>query len=173
MTGLISRNIIRFFVLVLLQILIFKRLNLGWGQFNYIQIIIYPLFLFLLPINISKVWILVLGFVLGLTIDAFYDSPGLHASASVFTAFIRPFILSQLEPRGGYKINAVPSKKDFGLNWFSRYVSLMLIFHLLFYFATEAFTLSLGMQVLLKTIFGFIASMFMISLYVIIFNPKE
>jgi hypothetical protein len=168
----ISRNFIRFIVLVLLQVLIFKRLNLGWNQFNYIHILIYPLFLFLLPINISKSRLLLLAFILGICIDAFYDSPGVHASAAVFTAFFRPLVLNQLEPRGGYKVNAVPTKASFGNNWFFRYVSILLFIHSLFYFSVEAFTFDLAFQVFLKTIFGSITSFIMVGLYVFIFDPK-
>ena len=168
----VSKNIVRFVVLVLLQVLIFKRINLGWNQFNYIHILIYPLFLFLLPINISKSWLLFFGFILGICVDAFYDTPGVHASATVFTAFIRPLVLNQLQPRGGYKVNAVPTKANFGNNWFFRYVSILLLVHTLFYFSVEAFTFDLAFQVLLKTMFGFITSFIMIGLYIFIFDPK-
>jgi hypothetical protein len=153
----ITRNILRFGLLVLLQGLILHRINLGGSQFNYILIFIYPLFIVLLPIQIGRGLLILLAFLLGLSIDVFYDSPGLHASASVFTAFIRPFVLVSVQPRGGYKINALPNREQFGFNWFFRYCSILLVFHLFWYFLIEAFQLS---------------QIFMV-LYVLIFNPKD
>jgi hypothetical protein len=127
----------------------------------------------LLPVQTGRMLLIILGFILGISIDIFYDSPGLHASASVFTAFIRPYILSAIEPRGGYKINSVPNRDQFGLNWFARYVSILLALHLFWYFTIEVFQISQIFQILLKTMSSFIASILFISLYIIIFNPKS
>ena len=169
----IFRNVWRFLLLLLLQVLVFKQLNIAGGAFNYVQILIYPLFLLLLPLNLSKSWLLLLGFLLGIAVDMFYDSPGVHASASVLTAFIRPYILHILEPRGGYKVNAHPTSAEFGAGWFIRYASLLMIVHLLTYFIAEAFQWSQILMIILKTIVSFLSSMVVISLYMVIFNPKE
>ncbi len=173
MEGHIIRISFRFILIVLLQGLIFHRFNLGGTQFNYIQILIYPLFIMLLPVQTGRILLIILGFLLGLSIDFFYDSPGLHASASVFTAFIRPFVLASIEPRGGYKINSVPNKNQFGVNWFARYVAILLLFHLLWYFTVEAFQISMVLQIILKTVSSFFASIIFVGVYVVIFNPKN
>ena len=173
MESQIVRILFRFILLLLIQGLILHRLNIGGTQFNYIQVLIYPLFIMMLPVQTGKIILILLGFVMGISVDIFYDSPGLHASAAVFTAFIRPFVLSTIEPRGGYKINSVPTKVQFGLQWFARYVSIMLILHLFWYFSVEVFQISQILKILLKTISSFIASIMFIGLYVIIFNPKN
>ena len=172
MNQISRRNISRLILLILLQVLIFKQLNIGSVQFNYIQVIIYPLFLMLLPIGIGKGWLLIVSFAVGLAIDMFYDSPGVHASASVLTGFIRPFVLQLMEPRGGYKVNAIPTKAEFGDNWFLRYASLLLIAHLLIYFSMEVFTLTELDYILLKTFFTFLPSMLLIIIYMYILNPR-
>ncbi|MDH3652103.1 MAG: hypothetical protein OEQ53_20620 [Saprospiraceae bacterium] len=166
------RNIGRLILLVLLQVLIFKQLTIGWTQFNYIQVIIYPLFLMLLPINIGKGWLLVIAFALGLIIDMFYDSPGVHASACLFTGLLRPFILQVMEPRGGYKVNAIPTRAEFGNEWFFRYAALLLVVHILAYFSVEVFNLGEIGYILLKTIFTFLPSMLLIVIYMYILNPR-
>lgn len=173
MEGQIVRISFRFILLLLIQGLILHRLNIGGAQFNYIHILIYPLFIMLLPVQTGRILLILLGFFLGISVDIFYDSPGLHASAAVFTAFIRPFVLSAIEPRGGYKINSVPTKNQFGTQWFVRYVSILLILHLFWYFSIEVFQLTQILKILLKTISSFIASILFIGLYVIIFNPKS
>ncbi|MCB0667807.1 MAG: hypothetical protein KDC80_18390 [Saprospiraceae bacterium] len=172
MESQIVRNTFRFILLLLIQGLILYRVNLGGPGFNYIHILIYPLFIMLFPVQTSKVLLILLGFLIGISVDVFYDSPGLHASASVFTAFIRPFVLSAIEPRGGYKINSVPTKHQFGFNWFAKYVSILLVLHLIWYFSLEVFQITQILKVFLKTIVSFFASLLCIWLYVIIFNPK-
>lgn len=173
MSQTVGKNIWRFLLLVILQVLIFDRINIGGNQFNYIHILLYPLFLFLLPVNVSKAGIILLGFFLGMSIDMFANSPGLHASASVFTAFIRPTILGTFEPRGGYKVHSVPTAREFGNNWFFRYAGTLLALHLLFYFSVEAFQFSAFFTVLLKTTLSFVVSIILIVVYMLIFNPKE
>lgn len=165
-------SIIRFFLIALFQVLVLKRINFGWENFNYISILIYPLFLILLPLRISRPLLLLIGFVLGLTIDVFYDSLGVHAAASVFTAFIRPILLKFMEPRGGYPVNASPTKHNFGANWFLLYSGILLFAHLLFYFSIEVFTFIYFFEIWLKTIFSFIFSFTLMILLVFLFNPK-
>jgi hypothetical protein len=46
---------------------------------------------------------LITAFLLGITVDMFVDTPGVHTSASVFMAFVRPFVLRILAPRDGYE----------------------------------------------------------------------
>ncbi len=168
----VNRNIWRFILLLLLQVLILKRISLGGPSFNYVQIFIYPLFLFLLPISLGRGWLLLLGLLLGLSIDVFYDTPGLHGSAAVFTAFIRPFVLHAMEPRGGYKVQAIPTLAEFGSNWFYRYAGILLAAHSFLYFMVEAFQVSEILFVLLKTFLAFVASMLLIVIYMLIFTPK-
>ena len=93
-------QLIRFVVLVLIQVLILNNLLLP-GVFNPY---IYPLFLLLLPIRMP-IWLLLLvGFVAGLTIDLFSNTMGMHAAASVLLCFMRPQVLKLIEPSGGYAI---------------------------------------------------------------------
>ena len=116
---------------------------------------------------------MIIGFALGLTVDMFYNSPGMHAGAAVFSAFIRPNMLSALEPRGGYKINSIPNIRQFGSNWFYRYAAAVVSLHLFFYFLLEAFDLTQILQILIKSVLSFVASMVLIGIYMLIFNPKE
>jgi len=96
-----------------------------------------------------------------------------HASASVFTAFCRPFVLYQLEPPGGYNINYSPTKSRQGLPWFLRYSGTLMLGHMFFYFSVEAFTFFYIVDILLKTFFGFIFSMIFVLIITFIFNPKD
>lgn len=173
MNNLLVRQFLRFILLLLIQILVFKQLTLLHIGPVFPDIYIYPLFLLLLPIATSRELLLVLGFVLGLTIDWFYDSWGLHASACVFLAFVRPFILRGIEPKGGYSPNHGPTIQRYQIAWFLRYCAWSMLLFLGFYYSMEVFTPVFIFEILLKTISGFVASMVFLIIVMLIFNPLD
>ena len=165
--------VLRFVFIILLQGLIFQRISLGGPHFNYIAILFYPVLLMLLPMKISRSLLLIIGFALGFAIDMFYESPGVHMSACVFMAFIRPWFLKLMEPRGGYPVNSNPTAHAFGLVWFMQYSGILLFLFLFFYFSVEVFTYFRFFEILLKTLSSFVVSFLAILLYVSIFNPRN
>jgi len=173
MNSTITANILRFLGLVVLQVLVFKRLSFEWENFNYISIIIYPIFILLLPIRTPHALLVFIAFLLGLTIDIFYDSIGVHASAAVWTAFIRPYVLKAIAPRGGYNLNFGLTKHRLGLNWFFTYSSIMMLAHLAWYFSVNAFTFYYISDILLRTIFSFIISMIFVIMYQYLLDPRD
>lgn len=130
MGGTIARNLVRFVFILLLQVLVFRSLTIYYPVLDNISIIIYPVIIMLLPMRTPGALILVIAFVLGILVDMFYNTPGVHASACVFTGFIRPFVLSRLEPRGGYTVDSSPTIITYGNRWF---------FVLFLHFITSAF----------------------------------
>ena len=166
-------RVLRFVVIILLQALILKRIYLGGAHFNYLSILFYPVLIMLLPMKTSKALLLIIGFLLGFIIDMFYESPGVHMSACVFLAFIRPLILKMMEPRGGFPVNSNPTAQDFGFVWFMQYAGILLSLFLFFYFSVEVFNYSRFWEILLKTVMSFIVSFVAILLYITIFNPKD
>ena len=173
MNSTIFANSLRFIGLLLLQVLVLKRLSPGWESFNYIQVFIYPLFLFLLPLRTPHALLVFLGFVMGLSVDLFYTSLGVHASAGVFIGFVRPYLLSVMEPRGGYNVNQSPTKHQLGISWFLIYSGVLLFAHLFFYFSVEAFTFYYIGEIFLRTISSFFVSMIFIIMYQYLFDPKD
>lgn len=164
---------LRFIFLVFIQVLVFRQMTVGWSDFNYVHVMVYPLFILLLPIRISDPLLILLGFLLGITIDIFYTSYGVHASATVFLAFLRPIALKILKPRGGYNVSHSPNIKNYGFVWFLIYSSSLLFFHFLFYFIVSVFTHVYWLEILLRTISSFLVSYVIILLYVKIFNPRD
>ena len=166
MNSLIRANIIRFFLLVFLQFLL--------KQVDYvnIDIYIYPLFILLLPLGSVDGLLIVLSFFFGLCIDSFYNTMGLHASAAVFLASIRPFVLRFLEPRGGYENGKALTKHHFGARWFVQYSSILIFMHTVWVVTLEELTL-ISWWWVLRLIFVFVLSMLVTTLYQYIFNPKD
>jgi hypothetical protein len=87
MSRIILINLIRFVMLVLLQVFLLKNITL----YNLSTPYLYILFILLLPFETPNLVLFALAFVLGLTIDAFYDTPGLHA-ALAFTGTCKDII---------------------------------------------------------------------------------
>lgn len=79
-------NIFRFVILLAIQILIFNNINL----FGYINPYPYLLFILLYPVNGNRSVLLLSSFAIGLLLDMFLNSGGVHASASLILAFVRP-----------------------------------------------------------------------------------
>ncbi|MCB0552578.1 MAG: hypothetical protein KDD02_03420 [Phaeodactylibacter sp.] len=166
-------HITRFFAFLIFQVLILKRLSVGWEGPVFINIILYPLFIILLPLRTPRVLILIAAFAMGILVDMGYDSLGVHAGASVLTAYIRPWILAWLAPRDGYNVNYSPNLERLGSRWFFRYASIMMALHLLFYYSLDAFSPVFIGDILLKTLLSFPLSMIFVIIVTLIFKPKE
>ncbi len=173
MNSIIKANAWRFFGLIIIQGLVLQNIGAGWEHFPYLHIILFPLFIFLLPLRTPRTLVILLGFIIGLAVDSLYNSMGVHASAAVFTAFIRPYLLNILEPRGGYNVNFSPTASRMGMGWFLKYSAILLAFHLFFYFIVEAFTFANFDTTLLNLLVSFIFSMICVIIYQVIFNPID
>lgn len=168
----IINSIIRFILLLLLQVFLFKQITFGFGGVEYFVVFIYPIFIFLLPLRLPGPLIILASFLLGLLIDLFYDTLGLHAAAATFTAFIRPFVVKQIAPREGYSPKARPTKQELGDQWFFRYAAILMAGHLLFFYSMQAFTPVYLGAILLKTIASWVISMAFILVGIYALNPK-
>jgi len=138
MIKILGRNIIRFLILVLFQGLILNNIQLG----GYINPYIYVLFILLMPFEAPGWSLPVVGFLLGLSIDLFTHTPGIHASATVFIAFLRPYVLTMIAPRDGYEVGSFPRLYYYGFVWFLKYTVILVLAHHLFLFYIEVFRFS-------------------------------
>jgi len=158
MIKVVSRNIFRFIMLVLVQVLIFNNIEISGYITPYIYIIVIILLPFETPVSVS----LILGFFLGLSIDIFTDTIGMHTAATVFIAFIRPYILSSFAPRDGYEPGTFPRVFYYGLPWFIKYAALMVFAHHLVLFYIEMFRFQDFFATLLRVILSSLFSIILI-----------
>lgn len=122
---------ISFVIYLFLQVIIFKNSVLFGSAFCFL----YVGYLLVLPVETSSLWLMLVGFAMGLFIDMFYDSVGIHAFASVAIMYLRNFWLARVTPQGGYDNGAVPSIAADGLQWFLIYATpLVFIHHALLFF---------------------------------------
>jgi hypothetical protein len=110
-----------------------------------------PLYIMLLPFEMSVIRLLLVSFLLGVFIDAFSNTFGLHASSLVFLAYIRPVVFRWFAPRDGYDNIKTPSIFDMGNRWFLIVFGSLLIFHHLWFFTMESFSFGELLLILQKT----------------------
>lgn len=143
-------NGISFVIYLFLQVLIFKNSVLFGSAFCFI----YIGYLLVLPVETNPLWLMFIGFALGLFIDMFYDSVGIHAFASVGIMYLRNFWLARVTPQGGYDNGAVPSIAADGLQWFLIYATPLIFLHHALLFFIEVGGLQYFGYTLLKIIFS-------------------
>lgn len=170
---IILSNVFRFLVIFPVQVFILKRIFLMVGGQPSFQILLYPLFIMILPFNTHRIVLMLLAFATGILVDIFYTPLGLHAGALVFMAYARPWILSLMAPRDGYNMNQSPTIKRMGRSWFLKYAAALLFVHTFFYFSLEAFTFVYILNILWQTATSFLISMVFILIFMQVFNPED
>ncbi len=148
MINLFARNAARFIILVLFQVLVLNNIQFS----GFVNPFMYVLFILLLPFEIPRWVLLVSGFLLGLSVDVFSNTLGLHASATLFMAFLRPYVLRVISPRDGYETGTYPRVFYYGIAWFINYAIILVFAHHLFLFYLEVFRLSEFFRTLLRVI---------------------
>lgn len=146
----IVKNIVRFVVLVFIQVAILNNIQIN----GFLNPYMYILFILLLPFETPSWLLLVLSFFLGLSVDIFSNTLGMHASASVFMAYLRPYILNYLSVRDGYEQGTTPSIQHYGFGWFFRYCMILVIAHHSFLFFIEVFSFTNVSETVVRIIFS-------------------
>jgi rod shape-determining protein MreD len=166
MNNMVSTNIVRFVLLVLVQILVLNHINF----LGYINPYVYILFIILFPVKNSRTVFIFLAFLLGLTVDLFSDSGGIHAAACVTIAYIRPVVLKfcfgMIYEHQTIKFSNV----EFGSKL--TYIALLTGIHHLVLFSLEVFNFSKIILTLQKTLFSSIFTIILCVIITIIFSRK-
>jgi hypothetical protein len=97
------------------------------------------MFILLLPFEIPTWLLLVISFFLGMIMDFFSGTPGMHSSSTVLAGFARPAILRLISVREGYESNERPSMASYGFRWFLIYSSTIVLVHHFALFYLEVF----------------------------------
>lgn len=166
--SLIVRNILRILILILAQGLIFGQLPFGFG----IHPMIYPLAIILLPFDTRPVWLLVIAFFIGLSVDFFMNTFGLHASAAVIVAFIRPSIFRRFAPRDDYDLLKEPTASEWGYLWSIKVSASIIVIHHLWFFTLEYFKFSAWKEIITSTVLSSIISLIIFILLQVFFFKK-
>ena len=155
--------------LMTFQILVLNRLDINY----YINPYIYPLFLMLLPFSTPS-WVLMLfGFGMGIIMDYFCNTSGMHAAATVFMAYLQPSIARLITPKNAMETDDRPNVRSIGLTWFLTYSSILLFIHHFIYFQLEIFSFSKLFSTLSKTVISCATSVLFVTLIAYLFSPEK
>jgi rod shape-determining protein MreD len=169
MSRAIIINLIRFFVLVFMQVFLLKNITL----YNLSTPYLYILFILLLPFETPNIILFALAFILGLTIDAFYDTPGLHAASCVILAFVRILFISITVQKEGFDNEPEPTMSNMGFRWFFTYALILTLFHHFFLFNLEVFRFSEIPYTLSRFVLSSIFTVFLMLLIGFLFYRRK
>ena len=129
---------------VLLQGLLFNRLHVEGGI-----VLFYVYLLLKVPVEVARPVQILMGFLTGLTIDIFCNTPGMHALAATTTMWLREPILRSFVDTEDFKAGA-PGLSALGLMVFLRYIAVLVVLHAVVLYLAEAFSLLHWPTLLLK-----------------------
>jgi hypothetical protein len=146
MSSAVFVNLGRFLLLLIAQILVFNNINL----FGYINPYPYILFIILYPVNGNKTALLVGSFLLGICLDMFCNSGGVHALASIVLAYSRPAIF-KFSFGLSYEYQTVKLNDSLTPERFTFLLLAVAIHHFTLFFL-EIFRLNFLWEILVKTL---------------------
>lgn len=160
-------NIFRFLLLLALQILVFNKMNFG----GYLCAFPYILFIILYPVNGNKANLLIASFFLGLVMDLFSNSGGVHTTACVILAYLRPyffkFSFGLSYEYQTVKLNDVLTPERF------TFILLAVITHHIILFLLESFQFSFILNVLLKTFLSTLYTILTCIILIYLIKPNK
>lgn len=163
----VALRILFFFGLILLQVILFSKMSVG-GYVPYV----YVLFILRFPIRFNKSLFLLCSFILGLSLDVFFNSGGVNAAACTVMAYFRPIALRFAFGRN-YEHQTIKLTK---VSQSARiaYISILVLIHHLVLFILETFNFSFFLFTLKSILFSSLYTIFMCLLLVALFkNRKE
>jgi hypothetical protein len=123
-----------FLFLILMQVSVFNRIH--WlGLFNPM---VYAIVLLWLPLSWNRAVSMLLGFGLGWWIDSSFQSGGIHAMASVWLVFIKPFWVKFTVPSVQLHDNPDPDLRDIEIRSLITYAGGLLLMHHIILYSLEA-----------------------------------
>jgi hypothetical protein len=167
MNSAVLVNIARFVLLLAAQILIFNNLDF----LGYINPFPYLLFIILYPVNGNKTGLLVASFFLGLILDMFCNSGGVHAAASLLLAYYRPYIF-KFSFGLSYEYQTVKLNDVLTPERFS-FLAIAVVLHHFVLFILEVFRVSFLFEILLKTFVSTLFTLIICILIIYLIKPSK
>jgi hypothetical protein len=160
-------NFLRFILLLAAQVLVFNNINF----LGYINPYPYVLFVLLYPVNGNKYGLLVASFLLGLTLDYFTDSGGVHAASCLILAMIRPSIF-RFSFGLSYEYQTVKINDNLTPERFS-FILLAVVVHHFIMYTLELFEFQLIFIILWRTLISTVFTIIVSVLLIYLFKPSK
>lgn len=167
MNSTLFANIFRFLLLLTAQIIIFNNINF----LGYISPFPYLLFIILYPVNGNKYGLLVASFLLGLIMDMFSNSGGIHATACIVLAYYRPYLF-KFSFGLSYEYQTVKLNDVLTPERFS-FILLSVLIHHFILFVLEAFQFTFFWDILIRTILSTVFTILICILIIYLIKPHK
>lgn len=152
------KQIGRYILVMLLQVLLLDQLQL-WGACHPY---LYILCLLMMPITLPHSVSMVIGAAVGLVMDIFCNSLGVHTAACILLMFIRPYLIGVIV-NDKDRLNEQISLRAIGMEALIKYVVILVLIHHLTVFLLAAWSWTHIGFVLLETL---VSSLITISLII-------
>ena len=168
MSKLIS-NSLRFILLVFIQVFLLK--NIVFYDLNVPYL--YVLFILLLPFETPNWVLFFFSFLIGITVDLFNDTLGLHAAASTILALVRILFIAVTVQKDNYDSDPEPSLSIMGFRWFFFYALILTFIHHFFLLNFEVFKFSEIPSTLSRVILSSLITLTLIFISELLFFRKK
>ncbi|PID88854.1 MAG: rod shape-determining protein MreD [Bacteroidia bacterium] len=130
-------HIYRLVMVLLLQVFLFNQMQIS----GYIQPAFFLFFVLMLPLKSSAALRLISAFVIGILVDMFTQTMGLHTAAVVLMAYVQHYLIPRMKISKDMDVSKSPSLKVVSLGWFAMYAAILIFIYHLAYFVLDAFSL--------------------------------
>ncbi|PIB37235.1 hypothetical protein BFP72_18390 [Reichenbachiella sp. 5M10] len=164
----IFEGILGVVLLLLGQVVLFQNMVLFDTAFCFAYVMI----LLLIPIETAAILQLVLAFVVGMVVDMFYNTMGMHAAACVAFVYAKMHWAYVMTPSGGYDVGAKINLRLLGLRWFLMYAYPLILLHSLVVFFVEAAGFTLFWHTLSTAFYSSLFTLAMVLIIQFLFYKK-
>lgn len=147
-----------FVLIILLQVFVFQQLSF-WN----VVPLLYVYILIRWPAALPAGWVILLGFLLGLLVDITADTPGMHAFATTFVAYLRQPLLKGFLSKEDSDV-VEPRERSMGFLPFWKYTLSIVLFHHVLLFSLESFSFLDPLLLLNKIIISALLTILLIFL---------
>ena len=167
MNSTVIINIVRFILLLALQVVVCNNIDL----FGFIDPYPYILFIVLYPVNGNKAGLLISSFFLGLFMDMFLNSGGAHATACVTLAYLRPAFF-KFSFGISYEYQTVKINDRLSPERFS-FLLISVVTHHFILYLLEVFRFSLVLDILIRTLLSALFTLITCIIIIYLIKPAK
>lgn len=160
-------NVFRFILLLTLQVVIFNNMNF----LGYLTPYPYILFIMLYPVNGNKSGLLISSFLLGIVMDLFSNSGGIHATACILLAYSRPFIF-KFAFGVSYEYQTIKINETLSPERFT-FILVAVVIHHFTIFILEAFQFHFILPILLRTLGSTVFTLITCIILIYLIKPNR
>jgi len=132
----ISKIVVYFLFYVAIQVLILNNIHL----FRIATPLLYLYVIVKMPINITRSPAIIISFILGIVLDIFSNTLGMHAAACVLAGMFRAPIMYSFSEKELLEETS-PSYRTLGVSAFMKYVFVLVAIHHITLFSIESISL--------------------------------